>query len=242
MYHRFTAEEKEWLKDFIPGHSSVETAEALKEKFGVEVPPNSIRFYRRNHGIPCGLDGRFRKGHVPANKGKKFTAEEKANMSEAMRSTQFKKGIIPPNWVPVGTISVKGDAQFIKIKEPNKWMLMSRYVWQQAGRTLKKGEVLIHLNSDICDNRLENLEKVTRNELVRLNYNKLISKDPELTKLALTQIRLNQLIHEKGDRRCVDCIHYGGKNETGFRCNNPSYRPNKKFDMGKRCGGWTNGK
>lgn len=238
MHHRYSSEEKEWLKDFIPGHNSKETVEAFKDKFGIELTVSQIRSYRRNNNQPCGISGKFFKGQIPYNKGKKWTDEEKEKMPKAQKRTLFPKGHKPVNWVPVGTLSKKGDYMFRKIAEPRKWILESNYVWQQAGRKLKKGMLIIHLNGDNLDNRLENLEQITRNELVRLNQRKFVSKDPELTRTALMQIRLEQKIRDKVGKHCENCVWYGGPEGKGHICNNPNYKPFKKDNMANVCHGY----
>uniref|UniRef100_A0A6M3XHJ2 Putative homing endonuclease n=1 Tax=viral metagenome TaxID=1070528 RepID=A0A6M3XHJ2_9ZZZZ len=82
-------------------------------------------------------------------------------------ATEFKKGIIPQNKLPIGSETVrthKGDYPriWIKVKEPNVWIMKSVYLWLSAGYEIPQGCVIHHLNKIALDDRLENLCLLTR--------------------------------------------------------------------------------
>lgn len=115
-------------------------------------------------------NGTFVKGGTPWNKGK--TGYMGANV------TSFKPGEIPPNTQPKGHIALNhkhGKVQDVKInidwkgnRKPNNshaW-----YVWEvyhQEDRP--KGYVMYHLDGDNTNNDIDNLEPITRAELMRRN-------------------------------------------------------------------------
>ena len=237
--YRYTKEEKNWLNANIPGKTSKETVKAFRKKFGKEISPSQVSSYRKNNKIPCGVSGAFQKGHITHNKGKKVTDEERAKWGEKYKANLFKKGNIPFNKQEVGCVIRKNGNEFIKVANPSKWMLRSRYVWQQHyNEILSSKDLIIHLDGDGFNNSIENLEKVTKQELLQINKSNAIKSNPELTKVAIAEVRLRMLIHEKGAKKCKECIYYEAKEGKGFYCNNPRYTREKNFSVAVKCLGY----
>lgn len=117
--------------------------------------------YRRNNPEEY-KKGRFEKGHTPWNKDTKGVM--KAN------KTTFKKGHRPATSKPVGTISLvshkreKYPRRHIKIKEPNTWMPLARYIWEKKNGKIPKGYVLHHKDRNPLNDTIDNLEILTRAE------------------------------------------------------------------------------
>lgn len=81
-------------------------------------------------------------------------------------ATEFKKGLVPANLVPVGTVRVrsfsrtKDQRAFVKVAEPNTWKMRAHVVWEAAHGPVPKGMLIHHddrdkLNDDITNLRLE---------------------------------------------------------------------------------------
>lgn len=73
-----------------------------------------------------------------------------------------------------------GGRVYIKIKEsPKSWILKSRYLMEQKlGRSLLHTEIIHHINGDKTDDRIENLQIVSRKEHVILHHKgKVINND-----------------------------------------------------------------
>ena len=51
---RYTAEQKEFFRTFVPGHTSEEVAREYTEKFGEEMTAGRIKAYKQNHKIRSG--------------------------------------------------------------------------------------------------------------------------------------------------------------------------------------------
>jgi|SRR3990167_3061037 len=101
----------------------------------------------------------FKKGMIPWNKGLKGVL--KANKGS------WKKGQKGIHWQPLGTINQRRDKSgtrrnWIKIKEPNVWIEYAKYLWMKAGRKLKKGFCLHHINNRSNDDKLKNLCLISR--------------------------------------------------------------------------------
>lgn len=130
--------------------------------------------------------------HSPEAKRKKqlrgfhlLSSEQKAafaRMAKKNKATQFKKGHVPANYKPVGTIGLlsskrKSDGKLeqykrIKVADPNQWKLLHHYTWEQAHGPIPVGHIIRFRNGDTMDCRLENLQLVSRKENVKLNSNR----------------------------------------------------------------------
>lgn len=113
--------------------------------------------------------GRFVKGAEPWNKGK--TGYMSAN------ATSFKKGNIPPQIKPKGTITRhinKGMPEYTinidwkgnrKVHNNYKW-----YLWEKHNKTDRPANMVLYvINQDPDDIRVDNLEVISRGELLRRN-------------------------------------------------------------------------
>jgi hypothetical protein len=136
---------------------------------------------RLRRGDNVGRATRFERGHVPANKGLRRPGYAPGRMAE----TQFKKGerrgVAARNWHPVGTILPDPEGYLrIKVREwqggealgfgnPRIWPFWHRHVWEQAHGLIPEGHVIAFKNRDRRDVRLDNLELVSRRELMARN-------------------------------------------------------------------------
>jgi len=173
--HKYTAEQKEFLKANVYGRSHAELTELFNGKFGLQLERSQIAAFIKNNKLNTGRDGRFKSGHVPANKGKKGMG--------GWEPTQFKKGNRPWNYKPVGTERVNGDGYVdIKVADPNKWKGKHILLWEAANGPVPKGHVVIFADSNKRNFDLNNLLLVSRKELAVLNKHNLIQGETELTK------------------------------------------------------------
>ena len=126
--------------------------------------------------------GRFQKGHVPANKGKKMPYN--ANSAR----TRFKKGQIPPNTVPVGT-EVVDSYGYRKVKvsdgsnKQERWKYAHHQVWEAHHGEIPKGSIVVFKNGDSSDIRIENLECITRAQHAIRNRDKYPEDIHRLTQM-----------------------------------------------------------
>lgn len=182
--HKYTREEKDFLKAFIPGHSYREIAEAFNREFQTDVTASQIKNFIGNHKLNTGRTGRFPKGHEPANKGMPVSPE----MREKVKATWFRKGQQPATTDPIGTEKRLGDG-YIWVKVDNQpkaskkvnWKQKHRLIWEEVHGPIPEGHVLLFLDGDPTHVTLENLALVSRAELARMNQNHLIHDQKELT-------------------------------------------------------------
>jgi hypothetical protein len=100
-------------------------------------------------------NGCFKKGHKPANSGKKMTSEQYAKCSRTM----FKKGRNSLNKRPLGSTRITKDGYIeIKTAEPNVWSLKHRIEWQKHHGEIPKGEAVCFVDGDKTNCKIDNLE------------------------------------------------------------------------------------
>lgn len=118
---------------------------------------------------------RFKKGHVPANKGQKMPAD----VYEKVAKTMFRKGNIPQTHKPVGTTLLRRDGYvWVKIAEPNRWKQKHRLLWESEHGPIPPGHNVQFRNKDRTDVRIENLYLISRSDQM-LNENSLIASYPK---------------------------------------------------------------
>lgn len=189
---KHTEEQHKFLREFIPGHTYKEIMEAFFDRFGIERTSAQIKSYIGNHKLSTGLTGRFEKGHIPANKGKK------GYCSPGCEKTWFKNGHIPKNYRPVGSERVTKDGYVeIKVSDPNEWELKHRVVWEEANGPINKDECLLFRDNNRQNCCIDNLILVKRYEQVRMNQDGLFRFEGEEKDVAVNIARLNSLTRRR---------------------------------------------
>lgn len=171
----------EFMMNFIPRHEEHEIHSEFLNKFGIELTEGQIGNFKHKYHVKSGTNGGcFKKGEIPHNKGKKLSPE----LYKRVAPTMFKKGNIPNNYRPVGTVRLNADGYYeIKISDPSRWQLMQRYVWEKAnGRKLQKNECVIFLDGNKSNLEPDNLMAIKRSELARINRNHRVTNNKDLTK------------------------------------------------------------
>lgn len=161
---RYTDEERQFLKEYIPGHHHAEIADAFNARFEPHIDREQVRTYIKNNKIYTGFSGRFMPGAKP-NAGAIKKGEHKS------RATEFKKGQEPPNKKPVGTIVLRKNHRGrhrdeYYIKEGYKlWVPLRQHVWEEHYGKPPEGYIVTHRNGDQLDCRIENLRLIPKGAL-----------------------------------------------------------------------------
>lgn len=145
-----------------------------------------------------GVATRFQAGRVSWNKGLKYTPGGRAHV------TQFKRGSQPPNYVPVGSERVNDGYLQRKMTQtgypPRDWVAVHNLMWVEQHGAIPKGHVVVFRNGHRTDLRLDNLELISRAQLMQRNT---IHRYPqELKQVIRLSKKLNRTIkrvHEKQD-------------------------------------------
>lgn len=183
---RWTAAEIEQLRALYPHLPTAEVAQRIgrkleavysqAEKQGIRksaeylASPHACRLRRDDSP---GIRFRFKKGHVPANKGVKGWQAGGRSLE-----TQFKKGYrggkALEKYQPIGAERLTKDGYLQRKVNDDmplqaRWQMVHHLVWRAAGRDLPPGYCLVFINGDKTDIRLENLQAISRSENMRRN-------------------------------------------------------------------------
>lgn len=180
---RYTKEELDYIRKIAPGRHYHEIVEMFNKKFERQIDAKKLKETLGNHGISTGLTGRFEKGHVPVNKGKKFPGT-------GNRAT-FRKGNVPANKMNVGEDIITTDGYVkTKIAEPNLWEYKHKLIWAEAHGPIPEKHSVIFADGNKLNLSIDNLLLVSRAELLMLNRRRLISENSELTKIGLNVVKV----------------------------------------------------
>jgi hypothetical protein len=179
MSRVFTPGHLEFLRNHVVGRTKRDLTDLFNRHFQLKMSERQIVSCCKNNKLPpSGLDGRFKPGREPFNKGKTGVG--------GWEPTQFKKGHKPHNYKPVGTERINGDGYVdVKIADPNKWKGKHILEWEKENGPVPNGQVVIFGDGNRRNFDPNNLLLVTRKQLARLNQNHLISDNAEVTKTGL---------------------------------------------------------
>lgn len=137
--------------------------------------------------------GQFVKGMTPWNKGKHNIPGGRSV------ETRFKKGLKPPKYQKIGTITKHKDGYtYIKLAE-HKWQLYQRYIWEKYyHKKLKRSQTVLFLDGNRNNFAPENLMAISRKELAIINHERLLTKDnSDLSKTGVLIAKLKLKTKEK---------------------------------------------
>lgn len=130
---------------------------------------------RLRRGDNVGARSRFPKGHVPANKGLRRPGWHRGRMRETQFQKGHRSGIAAAHNRPVGAERVIDGYRYTKIADTpgvpwtRNWRQTHVLLWESAHGPLPPGHALVFKNRDRTDIRLENLELLTRRQLMARN-------------------------------------------------------------------------
>lgn len=188
--HRWTEEEKEYLKVITKGRHYKEIVELMNNKFEYNFTEKQIKSAIGNYKLNTGLTGQFNSGDIPYNKGKKgLTSANK---------TSFKEGQKPVNYRPVGSERINVDGYIeVKVRDPNKWSLKHKVIWEKDKGAMPKGHAIIFGDGNRENLDVNNLILVSRQQLLILNRKKLITNDANLTRTGVIIADIYQKISKR---------------------------------------------
>lgn len=187
--HYWSEDELGDLRRWYKQYGIRECTRLLNWQFSLELTEQQVRSATRNHRIKSGRDGCFKKGQASWNKGK--------YLPNAGIGTRFVKGQMPVNHRPIGSERVSADGYVeIKVGEPKKWRLKHRVIWEQQHGPIPKKHVLVFLNQNKEDIRLDNLALISRARLAIANRAGLLKENAELTQTGLVVTQLKAKAYE----------------------------------------------
>lgn len=194
--HVWTAAEKAYLAEVVPGRSHAEACAMMRKRFGSDLCASQIKGAIPRYGLNTGRTGRFERGHVPANKG---------THNGGWPPTQFKKGIVPANRVPLGTEKLRADGYlYVKTQDGKKnanWKQKHIVAWEAENGPVPEGHALMFRDGDRMNCTPDNLIMVSRNELVRFNNLGMKAGAEGITEAGVLVARIHNTIAAKRKER-----------------------------------------
>lgn len=205
----------EWLAAYVPGHTTAQCAEAVNERFGLGVSPSQVANFKQRRGLRSGVHVGFERGHVPANKGRRWGEYMPPESQQRCRSAQFRPGNYPANAAsrPVGYERTSKDG-YVEVKvseEPRRGSCFrpkSSVVWEEAnGRSVPPGHRVIFCDGDTRNFDPSNLLCVSGAELALMNHGgpRWADRQSAESALALARLRLAIGRAERAPRECARC-------------------------------------
>lgn len=204
----YTVEDDKIIRELYPDTKTEIIAEKLNRtiigiygqayKMGLKKSPEFLKTPECGILYPGHTRGKktqFFKGQVPANKGKKMSAE----LKEKCKHTFFQKGHKPHNTLSDNDITIRHNYKrntnykHIRISEGN-WESLARHNWEAKNGTIPKGFNVIFKDRDYSNCEPENLELISNAEL--LNRNSIHNYPPEIVKTILFRGALNRQINK----------------------------------------------
>lgn len=159
------------------GHSLSSTHQ-MAMKLGLNKTPDHVKkmLDRVSRKLKeTGKAHRWAKGHVPANKGLRRPGWHTGRM----RDTQFKKGQMPRNHLPVGSVTwstgriqngvMVNNYLKIKVAEPNAWRWLHRKTWEDAYGPIPRGYGVGFIDGNRANVALSNLVLMSASDRARVN-------------------------------------------------------------------------
>ena len=193
--HKWSEEEKKYLGEITPGKHRKEILDLMNEKFEYKFKLSQITSAIKRYGYNTEFDGQFQKGHKTWNKGTKgLTGPNK---------TSFQKGCKPWNKKEIGSERIDSNGYILmKVKEPNVWKLKHRILYEKYHNIkLTQDDVVIFADQNKLNLEKDNLILINKSQLLRMNHEKLIFHDKELTK---TVSNIAKLIMKVSERKGKD--------------------------------------
>ncbi len=165
----FTPKQAAFVAAQFPLLSIADLTAAVNAKYSLSLRPSQLKSYVSNHSITSGRSGRFAKGDLPWNTGRKGYM--------GANSTSFRKGDVPPNRQPLGTERICSKDGYIQIKiaetnpytgAPTRYKNKQQVVWEREHGPVPKGMVVRLIDGDKTNCAPENLLLISRAEHLRL--------------------------------------------------------------------------
>lgn len=186
-----TPEMHQFLREYFPEHTHQEIVLEFNKRYpGMNFTYAQSRAYAKNHKLKTCNTWHFKPGIQNGIVTQQFL--------ESGKKTRFKSGHVPKNHMSVGSVVVATIGYHkIKVAEPNRWRLYSRYIWEKEKGPIPKGYRVIHINGDMLDDRIENLDCVSPAVAIYISKYGLKSSE-EINQAVITLSKLKAKIVERG--------------------------------------------
>ena len=181
----FTEEEKQFMREYVPGHTYREIREEFTRRFR-EISMDQVKGF-------AGRNGQFQKGSAPWNKGMRVGSTSPA--------TEFKTGHMLHNHKPVGTEIVDSYGYIkVKVAEPKTWRFKHHLVWEQHHGKIPKGHIIVFRDGNKQNLDINNLALISKALNLKMNQYG-ISKAADAFDTAVLVAKIGQKRSERAKKK-----------------------------------------
>lgn len=171
--HRYTEEQKEWLKANVGTYRWTVLFKEFNKRFGTNLSYDAITSYCLKYmGVKRGKENQY--GFQKGKQTSKHTLPIGAEMFDGMVM-----------WIKVSDDCVEEQRIACRKSLNPNWRPKKQVVWEQHHGAVPEGMMLIHLNKKRQDCSIENLYLTTRKINFMMAKNGWYSENRELTLAAL---------------------------------------------------------
>ncbi len=173
-YVAYTEEQIEWLKSYYPTHSIADTTQAFNKKFNGNKTKSCIKNFGACYGVQVNPE---------------FATKHKIEPCHSKGARKLRK---------LGDIRV--ECGRLVMKGPSGWDAVGRVIYKMHGKDIPKGYHVIHLDGDVSNYDISNLQAVPPKYAGLLSKYGMRSSDPEITKIGIIWCQLYDALGlKKGD-------------------------------------------
>ena len=201
-HHKLTEEQESYLREHAPNESRAQLAKGFNATFGTSYAKTTVTSWCNKRGLHNGNDGRFKDGHRSWQTGlqgeeyrKHYTDEswEKSKSGLVFAEQKYQEGdLIIRHGLPA---FYKGGDVGVKIDDRIEYA--STAVWERANGKLSDGMKLIHLDGDVMNYNLDNLQAIPKSWLADLRYIGGLTYNRELNEAKLRYCALRAALREE---------------------------------------------
>ena len=172
--------------------------------------------------IRVGAKSRFKPGLVPANKGLRRPGWSRGRMATTWFKKGQRQGAAAAHYVPIGSLRYSKEGYLQRkvredIKKPQRnWVAVHTLLWEKNRGPVPSGYAVAFIDHDRTNIVIDNLELISRAELMRRNT---IHKLPKaLKEVIFLKGRVLRKIHRIEKEVANAKKHDSGSAESSIRC------------------------
>lgn len=133
--------------------------------------------------------------------GTSFSIHALISARTTYRLCEYRNSPRPTHARPIGSEQIKKGYIRVKVAQPDVWKFKHVFIWEKAHNdTVNRYETVVFLDGNNRNFSIDNLYKLTRREILRMNSKGLFSHDPEETLLHIALIKQRLVFIDKAKK------------------------------------------
>src|SRR5574344_209785 len=133
--------------------------------------------------------------------GTSFSIHALISARTTYRLSEYRNSPRPSRARLIGSEQIKKGYIRVKVAQPDVWKFKHVMIWEQAhNETVKKYETVVFLDGNNRNFSVDNLYKLTRREILRMNSKGLFSHDPQETMVHIALVKQRIALIDKAKK------------------------------------------